>query len=134
MTRHAREAVDPVDAANARYPKAGRQVGGLHVRDHIPNLGSIYGTFCDQEELRGVRVVTMSDFGGPRSVFYAKDDFDRSERLAEIIAGSGEINPLIIGVESHGPFIIEGAHRFVALHLLKVKEFPAIVVVSLEDT
>ena len=84
----------------------------------------------ESEELPGVRVVQMSDLGGPRTVFYATDDFERSKRLAEAIQGSGEINPLIIGVDEKGPFIIEGAHRFVALYYLKVQEFPAIVVVG----
>jgi hypothetical protein len=72
----------------------------------------------------------MADFGGPRSVFYATDDFERSERLARTIAVTEEINPLIVGVDAEGPFIIEGAHRFVALCYLKKKEFPAIVVVE----
>lgn len=115
------------------YPKAGRYVDGLLVRDHVPNLSSIDGYFSDSETLRGVRVVPMSDFGGPRSVFYARDDFERSERLAEAIAESEEINPLIIGVDAEGPFILEGAHRFVALYYLKKRQFPAIVVVDLES-
>lgn len=72
----------------------------------------------------------MADLGGPRTVFYAADDFKRSERLAEAIKDSGEVNPLIIGVDEKGPFIIEGAHRFVALYYLKVTEFPAVVVVG----
>ena len=33
-------------------------------------------------------------------------------------------------IDEKGPFIIEGAHRFVALHYLNVKEFPAVVVVG----
>lgn len=72
----------------------------------------------------------MSDLGGPRTVFYAADDFERSERLADAIRASGEINPLIIGVDKEGPFIIEGAHRYVALYYLKATAFPAVVVVG----
>jgi len=109
---------------------AGDQVGDLTVRDHVPNLDSIDGYFADSETLSGVRVVPMSDLGSPRSVFYAADDFERSERLAQAIQGSGEINPLIIGVDEKGAFIIEGAHRYVALWNLKAKEFPAVVVVG----
>jgi hypothetical protein len=123
---------DLIEATDARYPLAGEEVDGRQVRDHIPNTDSIDGYFRDQETLRGVRVVPMADFGGPRTVFYAADDLDRSERLAKAIERSGEINPLIIGVDEKGPFIIEGAHRYVALWNLKAKAFPALVVVGLD--
>ena len=124
---------DPLEAADTKYPLADKIVDGLHVRDHVPNTDSIDGYFDEYEELRGVRVVSMSEFGGPRSVFYAADDFARSERLAAAITESEEINPLIIGVEAKGPFIIEGAHRFVALYNLNKKQFPAVIVVNLEE-
>lgn len=117
-------------STDARYPRAGEYVDGRLVRKDVPNIESIDGYMEEQEELPGVRVVPMSDFGNPRSVFYAADDFDRSERLADAIARSQEINPLIIGVDKKGPFIIEGAHRFVALWNLKVRAFPAVVVVG----
>ena len=119
-------------ATSLRYPKAGDHVDGLTVRAHVPNLSSIDGYFADSKTLPGVRVVPMSDLGGPRTVFYAANDFARSERLADAIRASGEINPLIIGVDDKGAFIIEGAHRFVALYYLKVKEFPAVVVMGNE--
>lgn len=125
--------MDLIEATNERYPKAGKHVDGLLVRGHVPNTNSIDGYFSESETLRGIRVVPMSDFGGPRSVFYATDDFKRSERLAEEISESKEINPLIVGVDEEGPFILEGAHRFVALYYLRAKEFPALVVVDLED-
>ena len=121
---------DLIESTRARYPEAGDHVGGLLVRDHVPNTESIDGYFSEGETLPGIRVVQMKDFGGPRSVFYAADDFERSERLAEAIRHSGEINPLIIGVDEKGPFIIEGAHRFVALYNLGITEFPALVVVG----
>jgi len=70
----------------------------------------------------------MSDLGDPKTVFYA--DFKRSERLAQAIGESEEINPLIIGFDEKGAFIIEGAHRYVALWYLKAKQFPAVVVVG----
>lgn len=119
-----------IESVGARYQQAGDYVDGLLVRDHVPNLDSIDGYFADSETLPGIRVVPMSDLGNPRSVFYAADDFERAEHLADAISRSGEINPLIIGVDEKGPFIIEGAHRFVALWHLKAKEFPAVVVVG----
>ena len=119
-------------ATSLRYPPAGDSVDGLYVRPHVPNLDSIDGYFAASKTISGIGVVPMSDLGGPRSVFYAADDFARSEHLADAIRTSGEINPLIIGVDEKGPFIIEGAHRFVALWYLKAREFPAVVVVGEE--
>lgn len=119
-----------VAAVDELYPRAGSVVDGRIVRSHIPNTSSIDGYFKKQATLSGVRVVSMKDFGGPRSTFYAKNDFDRAERLAEGIAASKEINPLIVGFDREGPFIIEGAHRYVALWHLKAKAFPAVVVVG----
>ena len=133
-SRKMRDETEPLAAlilaTSLRYPPAGDVVDGLTVRQRVPNLDSIYGYFAKSKTLSGIRAVPMSDLGGPRSVFYAADDFARSERLADAIGASGEINPLIIGVDEKGPFIIEGAHRFVALWYLKVKEFPAVVVVG----
>ena len=117
-------------ATSLRYPPVGEVVASIAVRQHVPNLSSIDGYFAESKTLSGIRAVPMSDLGGPRSVFYAADDFARSERLADAIRASGEINPLIIGVDEKGAFIIEGAHRFVALWYLKMKEFPAVVVVG----
>ena len=48
------------------------------------------------------------------------------------MASEPHVFPLILGVDEKGPFIIEGAHRFVALWYLKVREFPAVVVVGEE--
>lgn len=124
---------DLVQATDVRYPKAGPTVDGYRVRDHVPNLSSIEGYFGESETLPGVRAVPMSDFGGPNTVFYAADDFDRSKRLADTISESKELNPLIIGVDAEGPFIIEGAHRFVALFYLGAKSFPAVVVVGFDS-
>lgn len=114
--------------ADARYPHADPVVDGRRVRDEVPNTESIDGYFDEQETLRGVRVVPMSDLGDPRTVFYAADDFERSKRLADAIRHSEEINPLIIGVDEEGAFIIEGAHRYVALNYLKATKFPALIV------
>jgi GNAT superfamily N-acetyltransferase len=134
IVEDAKSTAAPLDeliaSTDARYPRAGEHVDGRRVRDHVPNLSSIDGYMDEQEELPGIRVVPMSDLGNPRSVFYAADDFERAEHLAHAIGRSGEISPLIIGVDEKGPFIIEGAHRFVALWHLKAKEFPAVVVVG----
>ena len=84
--------------------------------------------------MSGIRELPFSDFGDARSVFYAADDFSRSEGLAEAILESGWIDPLIIAIDANGPYILEGAHRFVALLLLKKVTFPALVVIDEDDT
>ena len=120
-------------AENDAYPKAGSTVDGLKVRSEIPNTESISATFTDYSEFPGIREIPMSKFGGPKSVFYATNDFEKSRSLAEKIKESGEINPLIIAVDKDGPYILEGAHRFVALHYLGKKSFPALVVMDEDE-
>ena len=118
---------------NSRYPVAGGSVDGRTVLSDVPNTSSISSSFGDWEELPGIREVPMSDFGGPRSVFYAADDFRRSRELALQIRESGEISPLIIAIDDDGPYILEGAHRFVALHELGAEAFPALVVIDRDE-
>jgi len=117
-------------ASSIKYPKASNIVDGLKVRDKVPNMNSIGASFSDYEILNGIKELPMSDFGGPESVFYASNDLERSKELAEEIKNSGEINPLIIAIDEEGPYILEGAHRFVALYYLNKKKFPAIVVID----
>lgn len=118
---------------DSRYPVAGDSVDGRTVLADVPNTPSISASFDDWEELPGIREVPMSDFGGPRSVFYAADDFRRSRELASRIRESGEISPLIIAIDDEEPYILEGAHRFVALHELGAVSFPALVVIDMDD-
>ena len=116
-----------------KYPLAGNRIDGRKVLTNIPNMSSIGASLYDYTILKGIRQVKMKEFDGPRSVFYAKDDFDRSRDLAEKIKISGEISPLIIVVDREGPYILEGAHRYVALYYLKAKAFPALIVVDTEE-
>lgn len=115
------------------YPRAGGKVDGRKVLKNVDNTGSISATLNDWDELPGIRSVKMKAFDGPRSVFYSKDDFDRARALAEKIKVSREISPLIIVIDDEGPYILEGAHRYVALYYLKAKSFPALVVVDTEE-
>lgn len=41
--------------------------------------------------------------------------------------------PLIVAVDDKGPYILEGGHRFVALGLLQIPTFPALVVIDQDD-
>ncbi len=122
------------EEAEARYPKAGKYVDDLFVRKDVPNTDSIDGYFGESETLPGIRVVKMSDMGPPPPAGWRSRVSERVKRLAEAIRESGELNPLIVGIEfEKGAFIIEGSHRIEALDYLDVVAFPAIVVVSYDD-
>jgi len=122
-----------IKTANKEYKNAGSTVDGLKVRSEIPNMSSIESSFNDYEILKGIKEIPMSELGGPKSVFYATDDFNKSKKLAEQIKSSGEINPLIIAIDEEGPYILEGAHRYVALYYLDKKSFPALVVLDKDE-
>lgn len=112
------------------YPPAGGEVEGLKVRPDIPNTSSIEASIPDYEILPGIRAVPISDFDPPSTFFYAKDDWQHGHSLAQAIAQSGEISPLIVVIDDEGPYILEGAHRFVALAELGKTTFPALVVIE----
>lgn len=124
---------DPMDKMGAvEYPTAGSEVSGLRVGGNIPNTGSISSSLHDYTILNGIRIVPMSDFDvrGLHDLFYASNDFKRAKDLAEEIRNNGYIDPLIVVVDDEGPYILEGAHRLGALHLLGLQSFPALVVVE----
>jgi hypothetical protein len=118
-----------------RYRVAGARVGGLIVREEIPNLASIGASLDDYKVLPGIRVVPFSAFTqmGPLR-YYSVSEERRTKALAQEIAWSGEINPLIVVEDAQGPYILEGGHRFNALRELGVKTFPALVVQDLSDS
>ena len=118
------------DAYDKRYPRAGPMVDGRYVRDEVPNTSSIGASLEDYDELPGIREVPMAEFGGPNTFFYAVDDFKRCRLLADQIAASKEIAPVIVVVDNEGPYILEGAHRMVALQYLNAKHVPAVVVID----
>lgn len=111
----------------SHYPKAGATVDGFLVGDKIDNMASIGATLNRYTSL-GVRELPFEDFCDPKRLFYAADDHNHAAKLAEAIKASGKINPLIVVHDKEGPYILEGAHRFVALHHLGAKTFPALVV------
>lgn len=116
----------------SRYPRAGAAVDGRMVMDHVPNEASIAATLTDYDILPGIREVPMADFGGPRSFFYAKDDFARAHALAVRIRQSNAIAPVIVVVDADGPYILEGAHRMVALQELGATAVPGLIVIDRE--
>lgn len=115
-----------------KYPKAGRQVGGLEVHESVPNTNSISASFNDYFILKGIREIPISEFNTTR-LFYAANDYASGEKLANMITQSKKISPLIVAVDKEGPYILEGAHRLYALAKLQIKYLPALVVVDLDD-
>ncbi len=128
-----------LEAANTFYPIAGEYVDGRVVGDRTANEESIGASLYDWEELPGLREVPMGLFEikSLRDLFYSADDFELTKELAAQIENSSIISPLIVVVDLGGvehPYVLEGAHRLGALHLLGAKSFPALVVVDMEET
>lgn len=111
----------------AEYPLAKTVLSGLHVMAHVPNTESISSSLYDYKILKGIRAFPMSEFE------FGTNPTDRVKNLAADIKQSKKIAPLIVVVDKEGPYILEGSHRIDALHILKVKEIPAMVVVDLES-
>ncbi|HEX7123297.1 MAG TPA: ParB N-terminal domain-containing protein [Gemmatimonadaceae bacterium] len=120
-------------ALDRRYPLVRGAVGNLEVGTHVPNTSSIESSLDEWVELPGVRMLPFADFPDANHIFYAANDVRRSEVLAERIRASGRIDPLIIVVDAEGPYILEGAHRFVALRRLGQTHLPALVALDTES-
>ena len=122
------------------YPKLlGDTCGSLKVRGTIPNLSSIsagYNNDEDWTELPGVRVVKMKSEKEYEYVPHSSSEDRYTKRLKSEIIESMEINPPIVVIDNlsnlEDYYILEGGHRFDALLLMGIKEFPAIVVVETE--
>lgn len=86
------------------FPVVGSHVDGLTVGDHIPNTESIAATLVDYTVWAGVREVPLDAFEvtDPRELFYAADDLRRCHNLADAIAASGRIDPLIVVLDADG--------------------------------
>lgn len=119
--------------SHKKYKVAGDVVDGRLVLLHVPNTSSIYSSLNRYEVLQNIREVPFSAFTMmPKLKWYSKREELRTRELAETIKHSKEIAPLIVAEDSEGPYILEGAHRFDALRLLKARSFPALVVLDLD--
>lgn len=113
---------------DSKYPVVGEKVDGRVVREDVPNLDSISASLApNYHVLADVREIPMSDFEDQGSAT------KRTQNLAGQIKESGELNPLIVGYDHRGPWILEGGHRFDALRILGAKSFPAVVAVDLNE-
>jgi len=127
--------LEPTDTKSSfKVVQPGDQVSGLTVRKEVPNMGSISATLDDYEVLSGIREVPRVAFDKEYldSLSFEKLD-KRTKDLANQINASKEINPLIVGVDSKGAYIIEGGHRFDALMAQNTKSIPAMVVIDKSD-
>ena len=116
-------------APRPEYAVAKKKVGGLTVRDNVPNTDSIHSSLTDYEVLDGVKEIPIKEFdAAPRDLFYAADDLAKVRKLTKEIKKTKEINPLIVVEDAEGLYVLEGAHRLGALHEAGVKNVPAVVV------
>jgi hypothetical protein len=112
----------------------GDMVSGLTVRKDVPNMSSIAASLDDYEILSGIREVPRNAFDPEYLGSLSYDKLDqRTKDLAEQIRQSKEINPVIVGMDSKGAYIIEGGHRFDALMSQDTKSIPALVVIDKSD-
>lgn len=117
----------PDDWARA-LPRTGASVDGRMVRAHVPNRSSIEASIANAEVLPGVRSIPLAAFD-----YKPGDPDQRTLKLAAEIEESEELNPLIVGIDGKGPYVIEGGHRLDALYVLKAMELPAVVVIDLDE-
>lgn len=116
------------------YPAVGTSIGTLKIRPEVPNTGSISSTLNTYQTLKGIRAVPMANFNSSfQANFYSASDMAKCKSLAEQIKASQEISPLIVVVDKEGPYILEGAHRLVALGMLQVESIPAMVIIDLDS-
>jgi hypothetical protein len=112
-----------------KLPLASQTVGGLVVKEEVPNMSSIDSSLDKYQILQGVRELSMDLF--TYTPPYSVQEYKRTEELAKQIKESGWISPLIVVEDAQGFYILEGGHRFDALNMLEIKSFPAIVVKDL---
>jgi len=117
---------------DARFPHASDTVDGRKVREYTPNLGSIDSSLDEHELLPGVREVKMSEMEpGHNWKSYSASENKRTSDLADEIAATKEINPLILAIDGERhPYVLEGGHRYDALTKLGAKSFPARIAVD----
>ena len=119
----------PAGGKDVVYDIAGDVVDGRTVRDYIPNTESIGATLTDYTEVNGIRDIPLSEFD-LTGKHYSVEGTKRIKKLASEIKDSGEINPLIVVLDSEGAYILEGGTRAEALYTLDAKSLPAKVVID----
>lgn len=101
--------------------------------DRVPNMSSIGSSIDNPKVLHGIREVPMSHFPGINGRHYSVEGQKKIDALVEEIKASGQISPLIVVIDSDGPYVLEGSTRIDALFKLGAKSFPAKVVLDIGD-
>lgn len=112
-------------------PLAGNSVNGLVVKNEVPNLSSIDSSLDNYQIVKEIRKLSMDLFSYVPP--YSPQEYKRVENLANQIKESGWISPLIVVEDNKGFYVLEGGHRFDALNMLEIKNFPALVVKDLSS-
>lgn len=100
-------------------PDAKKKVSGLQVLNDVPNTESIPATMNKFLVIPEIKELPINDFQSlPEKIFYSKSSIKKAHKLATDIAVSGKIKPLIVVIDTEGPYILEGIHRLAALHIL----------------
>lgn len=122
----------------------GSTVGALEVTEDIPNMGSLSASYDEDEyEVKGLRLIPVSKFGkfdkriaksgysyGAHDWFYSRSDLQKAKALKKAITQNRWIDPLIVGEDDEGLFVLEGQHRYVALRDLGASHIPALFFVE----
>jgi len=119
-------------AQHKEYPIANPIVSGFHVLSDVPNTSSIQSSLNNYTILPHIREIPMSDFN-ITGQSYSVSENKHISTLTDELRQSKQIKPLIIVIDSQGPYILEGSHRIDALYRLGIKTFPALVVMDKEN-
>ena len=120
--------------ADIEFPRALGVVDGRVVRSSVPNQSSIRASLDKPRILPGIREVPLTVFDAEYLAGVRARPLDeRTQKLADEIRASSELNPLIVAMDSKGAYIIEGGHRLDALIHLNATSLPAMIVVDESD-
>lgn len=118
----------PLKSASRGYTPT---VDGREVLPDVSNTSSIGSSVEDPEVLPGLYEIPMSAFDPaykPRP--HSTQERQRLDELKAAISHNKQISPLIVVIDDQGPYVLEGGHRFDALHEMGAKSFPAMVVID----
>jgi hypothetical protein len=102
-------------------------------RGEPDNRSSVAATLSSYRIRPGIHRVPLSQFDATfRANFYSASDRKRVDALKARIEASGWVSPLIVVYDAEGPYVLEGAHRLVALGELGAADVPALIVDDLE--
>lgn len=116
--------------AHNKYPKAGSNIDGFSVGKQISNTDSISASLYDYVTLKDIRKVPTSEFGAVNYV--SKSDIDSVNILKYQISENERIDPLIVVMDRDGLWLLEGMHRLAVIQKMKIKHFPALIVLDLD--